>query len=332
MPDGPRILLGHGAGGRLSHQLVKEHFLPHLGNATLDAMLDSAVLGDLAFTTDAYVVSPRFFPGGDLGRLAICGTVNDLCMVGAKPQYLSAAFIVEEGLALDELDQLVRSMAKAAEEARVSVVAGDTKVVPHGACDGAFITTAGVGAIEAGFRPRPQKVVAGDVVIVSGTLADHGVAIMAVRENIRLRGDLVSDVAPLSALVGALREAKLEVHAMRDPTRGGVAQALLEIAAAARVRIILDEATIPMAPPTRAACELLGLDPLYVANEGKFLLFLPPEQAQRALGLLHSHPLGRQAAIIGQVQAGEVGCELQNELGGRRALRPASGELLPRIC
>ena len=332
MPDIPRVLLGHGAGGRLSQQLIKEQFLPHLGNPILNELTDSAVLGDLAFTTDAFVVSPRFFPGGDLGRLAICGTVNDLCMVGAKPQYLSVAFVIEEGLPLEELERLASSMAIAAKEAEITVVTGDTKVVPRGACDGAFVTTAGVGQLNASFRPHPGKVVAGDAVIVSGTVADHGVAIMAVRENIRLRGELLSDVAPVTALVGALREAELDVHALRDPTRGGVAQALLEIASVAQVRIVLDEAAIPMARPTRAACELLGLDPLYVANEGKFLLFLPARQAQEALRLLRAHPLGKQAAIIGQVHCGEVGCEIRNELGGRRALRPATGELLPRIC
>lgn len=326
------ILLGHGSGGRLSHELVEEHFLPRLGNSVLGEMLDSAVLDELALTTDAYVVSPRFFPGGDLGRLAVCGTVNDLCMVGARPLGLSAAFILEEGLPLSELDRLVDSMAAAAREAGVQVVAGDTKVVPRGACDGAFITTSGVGRLEGGFRPAPARVRPGDAVLVSGTLADHGIAVLACREGLRLGGDLASDVAPLARLVDALRGAEVEVHALRDPTRGGAAQSLLEIASAAGVRIELDEQAIPVRHAVRSACELLGLDPLYVANEGKLLAFVPEAHAERTLAALRASVLGVNAAVIGRVLQGEAGCVLRTPLGTRRVLRMASGELLPRIC
>ncbi|MBN1655791.1 MAG: hydrogenase expression/formation protein HypE [Deltaproteobacteria bacterium] len=326
------ILLGHGSGGRLSHQLIKEHFLPHFVNPALALLEDSAVLDDLAFTTDAYVVTPRFFPGGDLGRLAVSGTVNDLAMVGAEPIGLSAAFIIEEGLSFEELDRLVVSMSLTAKEAGVPIVTGDTKVVPKGACDGVFITTAGVGRIDPGFRPSPVKVRTGDVVIISGTVADHGIAVITRREAIRIEGELSSDVAPLVPLVRALRDAGLEVHAMRDPTRGGVAQSLIEIAAASQSRIVLNEKAIPIKSAVRAACELLGLDPLYVANEGKLLLLLPDARAQAALKVLKSHPLGEAARIIGAVETGQPGLELITTLGGTRRLRMHSGELLPRIC
>lgn len=326
------IVLGHGAGGRLSQELVERHFLPHLGNPVLARMLDSAVLDDVALTTDAYVVSPRFFPGGDLGRLAVCGTVNDLAMVGARPLALTAAFILEEGLSLEEVDRLAASMSAAAREAGVVIVAGDTKVVPRGACDGAFITTSGLGRLTVDFRPEPALVCPGDVVLVSGTLADHGMAVMACREGLRLRGDLKSDVAPLAGLVEALRSAKVEVHALRDPTRGGAAQSLLEVAEAAGVRIELEEAALPIRPAVRAACELLGIDPLYVANEGKLLAFVPDACADRALRVLTDHPLGAGAARIGRVVEGEAGCVLRTDLGATRLLRMASGELLPRIC
>jgi hydrogenase expression/formation protein HypE len=326
------VLLGHGSGGRLSQELVARHFLPYLGNEVLEELLDSAVLGDLALTTDAYVVTPRTFPGGDLGRLAVCGTVNDLVVVGARPLGLTAAFILEEGLPLEEVDMLAASMRLAAGEAGVPIVAGDTKVVPRGACDGCFITTAGVGRLEESFRPSPEKVRPGDSVLVSGTIADHGIAVMACREGIPLEGDLESDVAPLGGLVEALREAGLDVHAMRDPTRGGVVQSLLEIAGAAGVRIALEEDALPVRPTVLAACELLGLDPLYVANEGKALVILPEAQADRALDVLREHPLGRDAARIGMVTDGEASCEMRTAIGARRSLRMASGELLPRIC
>jgi hydrogenase expression/formation protein HypE len=326
------IVLGHGAGGRLSHELVAKHFLPKLGGAALAELGDSAVLGDLAITTDAFVVSPRFFPGGDLGRLAICGTVNDLAMVGARPIGLTTAFVLEEGLALGELDRLVDSMAAAAREAGVEVVAGDTKVVPRGAADGVFVTTTGVGRLEGDFRPAARRAAPGDAVLVSGTLGDHGVAVMSVRPGIRLDGAFASDVAPLGSLVEALRASGAEVHALRDPTRGGAAQTIIEIARAAGVRVTVDERALPVKPSVRAACELLGLDPLYVANEGKLVAFVPERDADRALAALRAHPLGADAARVGTVTAGTPGCEVVTSLGARRALRMASGELLPRIC
>jgi len=326
------VLLGHGGGGRLSHDLVTEHFVAKLGNPALNALTDAAVLGELALTTDSFVVTPRFFAGGDLGRLAVCGTVNDLAMMGAVPLGLAAAFILEEGLPIAELDRLVDSMAAAAREANVAVVTGDTKVVPHGACDGVFVTMSGVGRLTENFRPTPARIAAGDAVLVTGTLADHGIAVLACREGIGLRGDLASDVAPLGGLVALLREAGVSVHAMRDPTRGGVAQSLIELADAAGVRIEIDEATLPVRKAVRAACELLGLDPLYVANEGKALVILPAAEVERALALMRTHPLGRGAARIGRALAGEPGCTLRTLLGTRRTLRMAAGELLPRIC
>jgi hydrogenase expression/formation protein HypE len=326
------VLLGHGSGGRMSQQLFAEHFQPRLGNAVLDELLDAAVLGDLALTTDAYVVTPRFFPGGDLGRLAVSGTVNDLAMVGAVPLGLTAAFILEEGLPLEELDRLVVSMADTAREADVRVVAGDTKVVARGACDGVFVTTSGVGRLQPDFRPRPQDVRPGDRILVSGTLGDHGMAVMTCRQGIPIHGELASDVAPLNGLVAALRSSGAVVHALRDPTRGGVAQTLLEVAAAASVRIVLRESAVPVRPPVLAACELLGLDPLYVANEGKLVCFVPAAHAATALAALRSHPRGLDAALVGEVTAGAPGVEVETALGARRSLRMAAGELLPRIC
>ena len=293
------ITLSHGAGGRLSHQLVAEHFLPRLSNRALAELGDAAVLdGELALSTDGYVVTPRFFPGGDIGRLAVCGTVNDLAMVGAEPVALTASFILEEGLSLDELDRIIDSMAAAAEEARVPVVAGDTKVVARGGCDGVFITTSGIGRLRGGFRPSPRRVVPSDVVIASGTLGDHGMAVMACRQNLRLGGELQSDVAPLADLVAALRDASIDVHALRDPTRGGAAQSLVEIAQAAEATIALREADLPIRPAVGVACELLGIDPLFVANEGKLLALVPEGQAEGALAVLRRHPRGTDAAII----------------------------------
>ncbi|MBI4705208.1 MAG: hydrogenase expression/formation protein HypE, partial [Deltaproteobacteria bacterium] len=324
------ITLGHGSGGRLSHELLERHFLPRLHNPVLAELGDAAVVGDLALTTDGYVVSPRFFPGGDIGKLAVCGTLNDLAMMGAEPVALTAAFVLEEGLALEELDRIVASMAATAAEERVPVVAGDTKVVPRGACDGVFITTAGVGRLQPGFRPAPAKIAAGDALLASGTIADHGMAVMACREGLRLTGELASDVAALVDLVRALRLAGIEVHAMRDPTRGGVAQSAIELARAASVRVVIEEPRLPIRPPVLAACELLGLDPLYVANEGKLLAFVPEPQGQKALGVLRGHALGRRAAIIGRAEAGEPGVVLATALGAQRSVRMPAGELLPR--
>jgi len=326
------ITLAHGAGGRLSHQLVQDHFLPRLRNQALEELTDASTIGELAITTDGYVVSPRFFPGGDLGQLAVCGTLNDLVMSGAVPIALTVGLILEEGLSLDELDRLVDSMAAVANAAGVPIAAGDTKVVPRGSADGVFITTAGVGKLPADFRPRPSLVRPGDVVIVSGSLGDHGMAVMACREGLPLEGELSSDVAYLGELVRALEGSNAEVHALRDPTRGGAAQSLIEIAGAAEVRITLDETRLPIRPPVRSACELLGMDPLYVANEGKLLCFVPAEHEALTLATLRGCALGQAAAVIGRVEAGSPGLELVTTLGARRTVRMPQGELLPRIC
>jgi len=326
------ITMAHGAGGRASRRLVEEHFLYRLGNPTLAALGDSAVVGDLAITTDTYVVTPRFFPGGDIGRLAVCGTVNDLAVAGAEPIGLTAGFVLEEGLAVEELDRVVESMAAAATEAGVEVVAGDTKVVQRGACDGMFVNTAGVGRLGPRLRPAPDGARVGDAVLVSGSLGDHGMAVLACRAGLPLRGDLASDVAPLIGLTRALRDAGIDVHTMRDPTRGGAAGALIELARAAGVRVVIDEPALPVRPAVRAACELTGIDPLHVANEGKLIAFVPQDQAAAALSVLRANPLGSAAAVIGRVEEGDPGVELNTALGGRRSVRLPLGEVLPRIC
>lgn len=325
------ILLGHGAGGRLSHDLVKDHFLPKFSSAPLAQLMDAGVLGDLALTTDSFVVTPRIFPGGSLGRLAAAGTINDLAMVGAVPLGLSVAFILEEGFSMEELDFHVAALAETAAEVGVPILAGDTKVVARGAADGLFITTSGVGRLRPDFRPAPANVRPGDAVIVSGTLGDHGMTVMAARSGLGLSGELRSDAAPLVGLVEGLRAAGIDVHALRDPTRGGAAQSLLEIASDAGVRVRLDERAIPVRPAVRAAAELLGIDPLYVANEGKLLALVPAASADAALAALRAHPYGRDAAVIGRVEEGR-GLVLDTAYGTTRSLRMASGELLPRIC
>ncbi len=331
------IRLAHGSGGKLTHALVRETFLPYLDNPTLAALNDSAVValagGRIAFTTDAYVVQPIFFPGGDIGRLAISGTVNDLCAQGARPVAVSAAFIIEEGLRVEELTRVLASMAATAAEAGVSVVAGDTKVVAAGAADKLFITTAGVGTLLVQEPPTGSGAQVGDVVIVSGTLGDHGMAVLSARAGLSLQGALRSDVAPLNRLVEGLLTQGIVVHAMRDPTRGGLATTLNEIATASKVEIVVDEESIPVAEEVRGACELLGFDPLYVANEGKMVIIVPPQEVERTLAFLHGHPLGRQAAAIGRVVAeGKGRVLLETVVGGHRILDMLVGEQLPRIC
>lgn len=326
------ITMGHGAGGRLTRMLIEKHFLSRFDNPALADLKDAAVLDDIAVTTDAYVVTPRFFPGGNLGRLAVSGTVNDLAMVGAKPIGLTAAFILEEGLQLDEVDRIVQAMADTAREANVYIVSGDTKVVPRGACDGMFITTSGVGRMVPGFAPDPKSIEEGDAVIISGTLADHGMAVMAARQDLAISGDLQSDTAPIACLVDKLREAGIQVHALRDPTRGGVAESLNEFAEAARVSIVIDEEKLPVKPATRMACELLGIDPLHVANEGKLLAMVKADDVAAALLALRSHPLGKDAVCIGFVEPGKPRLVLTTTLGTRRVVRMPEGEILPRIC
>jgi len=321
-------------------QLIEGLFVRAFGGhgEGLEAGLhDAAVLEAgsvrLAFTTDSFVVSPLFFPGGDIGRLAVFGTVNDLAMAGARPVWLSAAFILEEGLPMETLQRVVASMRQAVEEARVQIVTGDTKVVDRGKGDGLYINTAGVGLVPADLRIGPRQVRPGDAILVSGDLGRHGIAVMSVREGIRLEGALATDCAPLAGLVAALVEAGCELHCLRDLTRGGLAAALNEIAAEADVGIQLDEASIPVAEPVAGACELLGLDPLYVANEGRLVAFVPAEAADAALQVLRRHPAAPHPAVIGAVSDEHPGIvELYNKLGGSRTVDLPAGEPLPRIC
>lgn len=331
------IQLAHGGGGRLAHELVRTMFLNAFPPPGGGAPHDSAVLtigGErVAFTTDSFVVRPRSFPGGDVGRLAICGTVNDLAMAGAVPIALSAAFVLEEGLALDDLERVVASMRSAAEQAEVPLVTGDTKVVDHGHGDGLYVTTSGLGRVLPGVDLRPERVSAGDVVLVSGDIGRHGLAVLSAREGLGFDPPLVSDCAPLGRLVAALLAATPAVHCLRDPTRGGVVAACNEIAAAAALRIVLDEKRIPVDPAVAGACEVLGIDPLFVACEGRLLAFVAPADAGLALAALRAHPLGAGAAIIGAVEGGPAGeVVARTGFGGERLLDLPLGEPLPRIC
>lgn len=289
--------------------------------------------GRIALTTDAFVIQPLFFPGGDIGSLAVHGTVNDLAVGGAQPLHLTASLILEEGLPLSVLSRVVGSMRRACEAAGVSLVAGDTKVVERNKADGLYITTTGVGRVPGGLRLSVCNARPGDRVIVSGTLGDHGIAVLAQREGIELQTELVSDSAPLAELVGAILEAAPELRCMRDPTRGGASSALNEIAAASRVGVVLEEARIPVREAVAGACELLGFDPLYVANEGKLIAIVPADQAERALDAMRAHPLGRDAALLGEVVADHPGTViLRSRLGGKRIVAMLSGDQLPRIC
>jgi hydrogenase expression/formation protein HypE len=338
LTDDSIVLLAHGAGGRKSADLIRDVFLRHFANPALDLLGDSAILSvpavRLAFTTDAFVVSPLFFPGADIGKLAVCGTVNDLACSGATPLALSAAFILEEGLDLAVLERIVASMHDAAAEVGVSIVAGDTKVVPRGSADQVFITTSGVGLIADGLTPpSPNRAAPGDVVLLTGPIADHGMAVMTAREGLRLGTEIRSDCAPLAGLASALLAAAPDVHVLRDPTRGGLAAVLNEIAAQSGVCIEIDEAAVPVNEGVRVACELLGIDPLHVANEGKLVAIVPPDQAEAALAALRSHRYGADAAVIGRVQDGPSGrVHLKTVLGSLRLLDLPSGDLLPRIC
>jgi hydrogenase expression/formation protein HypE len=330
------ILLGHGSGGKLSHDLLKRLFLPELGKAAPRALDDSAVLtigGEkLALTTDSHVVAPLFFPGGDIGRLAVCGTVNDLAMSGAIPVALTCGFVIEEGLSFDILQRVVQSMRDSAAEAEVYIAAGDTKVVQKGGADKLFINTSGVGRIPAGVDISGANAKPGDVVIVSGTLGDHGIAVLSAREGLGFETDLISDVAPLNHLVEAMLGAG-EIHVLRDPTRGGLATTLNEIAEQSSVVIELNELAIPVKSQVRAACEMLGFDPLYVASEGKLVAMVKAENAGKILAAMKSHQYGMDAAIIGSVVAtGEPKVRLKTAIGGTRLVDMLPGEMLPRIC
>ncbi len=335
--DHTTVQMAHGGGGRLMRGLIEGMFLPAFGRDRRHVPHDSAVLEiagqRLAFTTDSFVVSPLVFPGGDIGRLAVYGTVNDLAMAGAKPAFLSAAFVLEEGFAMESLGQVVESMRQAAEEVGVQIVTGDTKVVDRGKGDGIFINTAGIGPVAEGIEVSPARVAPGDAVLVSGDLGRHGIAIMSVREGLAFEGALPSDCGSLASLVEAMLAAGADVHCLRDLTRGGLAAALCEIAEDADVGIQLQEAAIPVARPVASACELLGLDPLYVANEGRLVAFVPGEAAEAVLNIMQSHPAAPQPAIIGTVAGQHRGIvELKGTLGGSRIVDLLSGEQMPRIC
>jgi len=333
----PNILLAHGGGGQLMHQLIEKIFLPTFDNPALNVRHDSAQLNisgaRLAFTTDSYVVHPLFFPGGDIGSLAIHGTVNDLAMSGARPLYISAGFIIEEGLPVETLWRIVLSMQEAAREADVQIVTGDTKVVDKGKGDGVFINTSGIGIIEHSLEISPKGVRDGDVILLSGDIGRHGMAIMAVREGLQFESAIESDSAPLADIVLKLISAGVEVHCLRDLTRGGLASALNEIADGAGVAIEIDERNIPVREDVQGACEILGLDPLYVANEGRFTAFVPPADAGRALAIMRSHPLGNGAVMIGKA-AGSASpiVTMKSKIGTSRVVSMLSGEQLPRIC
>jgi len=335
-----QIVLGHGSGGKLTSDLIESIFLPAFGNPTLDKLDDQAVLpigsSRLAFTTDSFVVTPIFFPGGDIGRLAVHGTVNDLAMGGAQPLYLSAAFILEEGLPVDDLRRIVESMRAMAAEAGVQFVTGDTKVVDRGKGDQIFINTTGIGLIPEGVHISASRAQPGDIILLSGYLGDHGMAIMSRREGLEFEGAIQSDCASLHTLVAAMLAAMPGpgfLHCLRDPTRGGAATTLNEIARRASVGMLLDERAIPVRESVRGACELLGLDPLYVANEGKLLAIVAPEAAEPVLARMRAHPLGHDASIIGHVVSDHPGMVLmKTRIGGTRVLDVMFGEQLPRIC
>jgi len=335
LTDHPKILMAHGSGGRMMEQLIDKIFRAAFDNPDLQTAHDGAVLdipaSKLAITTDSYVIRPLFFPGGDIGSLAVNGTVNDLLMCGARPRYLSVGFILEEGLSMETLWQVVQSMRRAADKAGVHIVTGDTKVVERGHGNGLYINTTGLGMMEHDRLISPAQVQAGDAVILSGDIGRHGMAVMAQRENLSFTSPIESDCAPLIAPVMALLDAGIKAHCLRDATRGGLAAVLNEIAAAAHMKIDCDEAVIPINDAVHSACEILGLDPLHVANEGRFVAFVHHGDATQALDIMKQH--NEQAALIGVVSEGKAGMvTLQTQIGGRRILDMPSGELFPRIC
>ena len=337
LPAQEKVLLGHGSGGRLSAELLHKVFLPAFANPILGSLNDQALLQvnglRLAFTTDSFVVNPLFFPGGDIGTLAVNGTVNDLAMGGAEPLCLSAAFILEEGLPLETLRRAVDSLARAAGEAGVPVVTGDTKVVEKGKGDGLFINTSGIGRVPPGINLSADQARPGDAIILSGSLGDHGIAILSQREGLEFESPILSDCAALHTLVAAMLAASPAIRCMRDPTRGGLASALNEIAAQSHVGMELTESAIPIQEAVRGACELLGLDPLYVANEGKLVAITDPNHAEQIVAAMQAHPLGRQARIIGRVMEANKGLVImRTSLGTTRIVDMLSGDQLPRIC
>ncbi len=335
--DQPNIVMGHGGGGKLSSELVEHLFLPAFSNEYLEGLGDAAVFelppGRVAMSTDSFVVRPRIFPGGDIGELAINGTVNDVAMAGAVPIYVSVAFILEEGMPIAELAAIVQSMAKAAEHAGVKLVTGDTKVVDRGHGDGIYINTTGIGVLREGIDIHPSKVRPGDVVLISGTIGDHGMAIMSVREGLEFESTIQSDSAALNHMVAALLDAKIEVRAMRDPTRGGLAATLNEIATAADAGVVVEERSVPVERAVASACEMLGMDPFYVANEGKMVVVIPADQVDQALEIMHADELGGNAVAIGEIVAGHPGMVVaKTAFGATRVVDTQVGEQLPRIC
>ncbi|MGQ4614908.1 hydrogenase expression/formation protein HypE [Nocardia sp. R7R-8] len=335
--DSPNIVMGHGGGGAMSGELIEHLFLPAFGSAANTDLTDSAVVtldgARLAFSTDSFVVKPLVFPGGTIGELAVNGTVNDLAMSGARPMVLSTAFILEEGTALADIARIAQAVGTAALAAEVRLVTGDTKVVDAGHGDGIYLNTAGIGVVAPGVDIRPQRATPGDVVLVSGEIGVHGVAVLSCREGLEFGTTVLSDTAPLHGLVAAMLATGADVHVLRDPTRGGVAASLNEIARAAKVGVALDERQLPVPDGVRDACGLLGLDPLYVANEGKLLAFVAPEDADRVLAAMREHPLGAQAAVIGRCVAEHPGMVVaRTALGGTRVVDLPAGEQLPRIC
>jgi hydrogenase expression/formation protein HypE len=332
-----KILLDYGSGGKASQRLISELFLKYLGNEKLNRLDDAAFLsgmnGPLAMSTDSYTVDPLFFPGGDIGSLAVHGTVNDVAMLGARPMFLSCAFIIEEGLEMDLLEKIVASMGEAAKKSSVEIVTGDTKVVPKGAVDKIFINTTGIGQIVANPAPSGHRARPGDVIIVSGTMGDHGLTILSHRQGIAFDSNVQSDSAPLNHLILKLVQEIPEIHVLRDPTRGGLATTLNEIAQQSQVECFIFEDKIPIREEVKGGCSFLGLDPLYLANEGKLICILPENQAEKALKIMRSDPLAKECALIGQVKAERPGkVVLQTPLGGHRLLDMLEGEQLPRIC
>jgi hydrogenase expression/formation protein HypE len=330
------VVLGHGSGGKLSHDLINRLFLPELGKAAPRALDDAAIVNingqRLALTTDSHVVSPLFFPGGDIGKLAVCGTVNDLAMVGAKPIALTCGFVIEEGLSFEILQRVVQSMRDSAAEAGVFIAAGDTKVVQKGGADKLFINTAGLGYVEPNINISGANAQVDDVVILSGTLGDHGIAVMSAREGLNFETDLQSDVAPLNHLIAAMLNTG-EIHVLRDPTRGGLATTLNEIASQSNLSIELQETSLPVKAQVHAACEMLGFDPLYVANEGKLVAFVKAGDAEKILRVMHQTRYGQEAVIIGRViQTNTPQVRLRTAIGGTRLIDMLPGEMLPRIC
>jgi hydrogenase expression/formation protein HypE len=333
----PSVLLAHGSGGKLTQQLIEQLFLPSFKNTSLAPLHDGAILtingARLAFSTDSYVINPIFFPGGDIGELAVNGTVNDLAMCGARPLYLSSGMIIEEGFPMEDLARVVQSMQKAADRAGIQLVTGDTKVVDRGKGDKIFISTSGIGLIPDGVHISPEAARPGDVIILSGPIAVHGIAIMSVREGLEFETQIKSDTAPLNSLVEIMLAASNKIHVLRDPTRGGVASVLNEIARSAKVGISIVEEKIPIPDEVRGACEILGFDPLYVANEGKLLAFVDRGHAETVLEAMQKHSLGKQATIIGEVVDEPAGTVvMRTSIGGSRIVDMLAGEQLPRIC